>query len=65
MEPSRKSHAIKIEFISVAQCQMTPLKVWLHTALFFNVNENYYFLMEPSRKSHAIELSLFLWCNVR
>ena len=21
-----------IEFISVAQCQMTPLKVWLHTA---------------------------------
>ena len=24
------------EFISVVQCQMTPLKVWLHTALVFN-----------------------------
>ena len=30
MEPSRKSHAIEL---GVAQCQMSPLKVWLHTAL--------------------------------
>ena len=33
MGPSRKSHAIEIELIPVAQCQMTPLKAYLHTTL--------------------------------
>ena len=36
MEPSRNESCNLSEFISVAQCQMTPLKAWLHTALGYN-----------------------------